>query len=260
MPMGAFNRTLLGPDGPKPEQPAAEAGTADKRKIFVVEDDADIARLVRHNLEAAGYSVRCYSTTHAVMQDAHKEHPALMLLDIMLPGGDGLELCRQVRQSGQALSRLPIVFLTAKTGEADRIRGLEIGADDYITKPFSIQELLMRMEVFLRRTRKMHSEKTQAFTIGQLNFSYTDLKLAIGQETFNLTQKEADLLKFLCEHSNRILKREEVLLNVWGKDDYFLGRSMDVFITKLRKYFKADPHVNLETIHGVGFRFNTPQE
>jgi DNA-binding response OmpR family regulator len=118
--------------------------------------------------------------------------------------------------------------------------------------------LLMRMEVFLRRTRKMHSDKAISFTIGKIQFSYTNLQLNIGQEIFNLTQKEADLLKFLCEHSNRILKREEVLLHVWGKDDYFLGRSMDVFITKLRKYFKSDPLVNLETIHGVGFRFNVP--
>jgi DNA-binding response OmpR family regulator len=104
----------------------------------------------------------------------------------------------------------------------------------------------------------MHSEKSISFELGKIHFSYTDLQLTIGSEVFNLTQKEADLLKFLCEHSNRILKREEVLLNVWGKDDYFLGRSMDVFITKLRKYFKTDPEVNLETIHGVGFRFNVP--
>lgn len=153
---------------------------------------------------------------------------------------------------------MPILFLTAKSLEEDRIKGFETGADDYIVKPFSMQELLMRMDVFLRRTKKMHSEKSVSFTIGKILFSYTDLKLTIESELFNLTQKEADLLKFLCEHSNRILKREEVLLNVWGKDDYFLGRSMDVFITKLRKYFKSDPAVNLETIHGVGFRFNTP--
>jgi DNA-binding response OmpR family regulator len=116
----------------------------------------------------------------------------------------------------------------------------------------------MRMDVFLRRTKKMYSEKAVSFHIGNLSFCYTDLQLVIGKETYNLTQKEADLLKFLCEHSNRILKREEVLLHVWGKDDYFLGRSMDVFITKLRKYFKTDPNINLETIHGIGFRFNVP--
>jgi DNA-binding response OmpR family regulator len=144
--------------------------------------------------------------------------------------------------------------------EEDKIKGFLTGADDYIVKPFSMQELLMRIDVFLRRSKKMYSETAVTFDIGNLHFSYTDLKLTIDQQIFNLTQKEADLLKFLCEHSNRILKREEVLLNVWGKDDYFLGRSMDVFITKLRKYFKSDPKINLETIHGVGFRFNAPME
>ena len=182
--------------------------------------------------------------------------PDLLFLDVHMPEMDGFAVAKKIRQQSDMV---PILFLTARSMEEDKIKGFQSGADDYITKPFSIQELLMRMEVFLRRTRKMHSEKTVTFTIGLLNFSYTDLKLNIGSEVFNLTQKEADLLKFLCEHSNRILKREEVLLNVWGKDDYFLGRSMDVFITKLRKYFKADPQVNLETIHGVGFRFNTPQ-
>jgi len=151
---------------------------------------------------------------------------------------------------------IPILLITAKSLEEDRIHGFESGADDYIIKPFSMQELLLRMDVFLRRTKKMHSEKMLQFRIGKLVFSFNDLKLNIDGSTHNMTRKEAELLLFLCEHPNRILKREEVLLNVWGKDDYFLGRSMDVFITKLRKYFKADPTVNLETIHGMGFRFN----
>ena len=116
----------------------------------------------------------------------------------------------------------------------------------------------MRIEVFLRRTKKLFSEQPIEFEFGAIHFSYTDLKIIHGTETSNLTQKEADLLKFLCEHPNQILKRDEVLLNVWGKDDYFLGRSMDVFITKLRKHFKSDASVSLETIHGVGFRFNIP--
>lgn len=142
--------------------------------------------------------------------------------------------------------------------EEDKLKGFASGADDYITKPFSIKELLMRMDVFLRRSKKLFSEQNLEFTIGKMQFSYTELKIYHGEEMVNLTQKEADLLKFLCEHPNNILKRDEVLLNVWGKDDYFLGRSMDVFITKLRKHFKSDPAVNLETIHGVGFRFNVP--
>ena len=134
--------------------------------------------------------------------------------------------------------------------------GLKCGADDYIIKPFSMQELLLRIDVFLRRTKKMYSEKAVNFQIGKMNFSFNDLKLSIGGTAYNMTQKEAELLLFLCEHPNRILKREEVLLNVWGKDDYFLGRSMDVFITKLRKYFRSDTTVHIETIHGMGFRLN----
>jgi DNA-binding response OmpR family regulator len=142
--------------------------------------------------------------------------------------------------------------------EEDKLKGFTSGADDYITKPFSMKELLMRMDVFLRRTKKLFSEQAYEFNLGKIRFSYTDLKIYNGNEVTNLTQKEADLLKFLCEHPNHILKRDEVLLNVWGKDDYFLGRSMDVFITKLRKHFKSDTSVNLETVHGVGFRFNVP--
>src|SRR6202045_253084 len=154
--MGSLNRTLTHVDQPADEpineNAAAATGVADKQKVFVVEDDADIARLVRHHLEAAGYRVRSYSSTHTVLADALKERPALLLLDIMVPGGDGIELCRQVRQSGPALRGTPIVFLTARTGEADRIRGLEIGADDYITKPFSPRELVARVKAVLRRS------------------------------------------------------------------------------------------------------------
>jgi len=149
MAMGALTR-MPSPEEQRLEKPAQETGN-DKPKIFVVEDDADISRLLRHNLEVAGYRVRTYSSTHSVVTDALKERPALLLLDILLPGGDGLELCRQVRQSGKGLSGIPIVFLTAKTGEADRIRGLEIGADDYITKPFSPRELVARLKAVLRR-------------------------------------------------------------------------------------------------------------
>jgi DNA-binding response OmpR family regulator len=119
-----------------------------------------------------------------------------------------------------------------------------------------MQEILLRIDFFLSRTKKMYFEKDLNFQIGKMNFSFNDLRLSVGGTDHNMTQKEAELLLFLCEHPNRILKREEVLLNVWGKDDYFLGRSMDVFITKLRKYFKADTSVHIETIHGMGFRLN----
>jgi DNA-binding response OmpR family regulator len=149
---------------------------------------------------------------------------------------------------------IPVLFITAKSMEEDKLRGFMAGADDYISKPFSMQELMLRMEVFLRRTKKLQSDAAEEYHLGKLRFAYNELKIYTGSETLSLTQREADLLKFFALHLNKILKREELLLNVWGKDDYFLGRSMDVFITKLRKHLKADPAISLETIHGVGFR------
>ena len=226
-----------------------------KSKVLLAEDDLSLGYVIKDNLVDAGYEVVLCPDGQAAIDRFAKNEFDICLLDIMMPNKDGFAVAKKIRQQSDMV---PILFLTARSLEEDRITGFKTGADDYIIKPFSMQELLLRMDVFLRRTKKMHSEKSISFTIGSLEFSYTDLKLTIGKEVFNLTQKEADLLKFLCEHSNRILKRDEVLLNVWGKDDYFLGRSMDVFITKLRKYFKADPKVNLETIHGVGFRFNVP--
>ena len=150
---------------------------------------------------------------------------------------------------------MPILFISTKNLEEDKIKGYQTGADDYITKPFSMKELLLKLEVFLRRTRKMYYETKQEF---QLCFSFTDLKLITPEIEISLKQKGADLLKFLCEHANRVLKREEVLLAVWGKDDFFLGRSMDVYMTKLRKHLKGDPDVVIETIHGLGYRFSIP--
>jgi len=226
-----------------------------KGKVLLAEDDLSLGYVIKDNLADAGYEVVLCPDGQTAIDKFDKNEFNICLLDVMMPHKNGFDVAKKIRQQSDLV---PILFITAKSLEEDRIKGFQTGADDYITKPFSIQELLMRMEVFLRRSKKMHSDKSVSFKIGKLRFSYTDLKLAIDEQVFNLTQKEADLLKFLCEHSNRILKREEVLLNVWGKDDYFLGRSMDVFITKLRKYFKADPQVNLETIHGVGFRFNVP--
>jgi DNA-binding response OmpR family regulator len=228
-----------------------------KAKILLAEDDLSLGYVIKDNLNEAGYEVVLCPDGQSALDKFNKDEFNICLLDVMMPNKDGFEVAKKIRQTSDLV---PIIFLTAKSLEEDKIKGFLTGADDYIVKPFSMQELLMRLDVFLRRSKKMYSETAVLFDIGDLHFSYTDLKLSIGQEVFNLTQKEADLLKFLCEHSNRILKREEVLLHVWGKDDYFLGRSMDVFITKLRKYFKSYPKVNLETIHGVGFRFNVPMQ
>lgn len=224
-----------------------------KSKVLLAEDDLSLGYVIKDNLADAGYDVVLCADGQAAIDKFSKETFDICLLDVMMPNKDGFAVAKKIRQH---TDQVPILLITAKSLEEDRIHGFECGADDYIIKPFSMQELLLRIEVFLRRTKKMHSEKTQNFQIGKMMFSFNDLKLNMGTTAFNMTQKEAELLLFLCEHPNRILKREEVLLNVWGKDDYFLGRSMDVFITKLRKYFKTDTSVHIETIHGMGFRLN----
>jgi len=228
---------------------------AAKAKVLLAEDDASLGFIIKDALEEDGYEVVHCADGQTAIDRFHKNDFDICLLDVMMPNKDGFAVAKKIRS---LTDMVPVLFLTAKSMEEDKIKGFQSGADDYITKPFNMSELLLRMEVFLRRTKKMHSEKVQEYQIGKLKFSYTDLKITSVNGASSMTQKEADLLKFFCQHPNKVLKREEVLLNVWGKDDYFLGRSMDVFITKLRKHFKADPEVILETIHGVGFRFNVP--
>ena len=226
---------------------------SNKSKVLLAEDDLTLGYVIKDNLVDAGYEVVLCADGQAALEKFNKETFDICLLDVMMPNKDGFAVARKIRQQSDLI---PILLITAKSLEEDRIHGFECGADDYIVKPFSMQELLLRIDVFLRRTKKMHSDRSLNFQIGKMKFSFNDLKLSVDGTDFNMTQKEAELLLFLCEHPNRILKREEVLLHVWGKDDYFLGRSMDVFITKLRKYFRSDPSIQIETIHGMGFRFN----
>lgn len=220
---------------------------------MLAEDDSSLAFVIKDNLEEEGYKVTWCADGEAALQQYLKNSFDICLLDVMMPVKDGFTLAKKIRQKSDVV---PILFLTAKSLEQDKLEGFKSGADDYITKPFSIKELLMRMEVFLRRTKKMHSEDLKEYQLGKLRFLYSNLKIVCEGEEFSMTQREADLLKFFCAHLNKVLKREEILRSVWGKDDYFLGRSMDVFITRLRKHFKADPNVVLETIHGIGFRLN----
>ncbi|WEK35109.1 MAG: response regulator transcription factor [Candidatus Pseudobacter hemicellulosilyticus] len=226
-----------------------------KGKVLLAEDDLSLGYVIKDNLVEAGYEVVLCEDGQTAIDLFDKALFDICLLDVMMPNKDGFSVAKKIRQQSDMI---PILFLTARSMEQDRIKGFLTGADDYITKPFSMQELLLRMDVFLRRTRKLYAESIQEYGIGALKFVYNDLKLYADTETYTLTQKEAELLKFLCDHANQVLKREEVLLNVWGKDDYFLGRSMDVFMTKMRKYLRPDPAVVLETIHGVGFRLNAP--
>lgn len=223
-----------------------------KAAILFAEDDNSLAFMVKDALEDEGYKVVHCADGQTAIDTFDKDKFDICLLDIMMPYKDGYTVAKKIRQQSDVI---PVLFLSTKSLEEDRLKGYDTGADDYIAKPFSMPELLKKIEVFLRRTKKLHANTVKNITIGNIIFSPTDLKIITPNETFNITAKETELLTFLCQHPNQVLKREEVLINVWGKDDFFLGRSMDVYIARLRKYLKADPAVMIETIHGIGFRF-----
>jgi DNA-binding response OmpR family regulator len=226
-----------------------------KVNILLVEDDPTLGFVVKDNLEANGYTVHHAPDGETGWQLYMKHNFDICVLDVMLPKRDGIWLAGQIRKKNESV---PIILLTAKNMDEDKIAGFRGGADDYVTKPFNMQELLLRIEVFLKRTKKKEEDGPNEIQLGNLTFNYNDLLLYNDQVRQQLTQREADLLRYLALNSNRVLKREEILLNVWGKEDYFLGRSMDVFITKIRKHLKDVPGVELQTIHGIGFKFILP--
>ena len=229
------------------------------KKIFVVEDELDIARLVRHHLEAAGYRVRSFATTTSVLADAHREHPSLLLLDIMVPGGDGLELCRQVRHAGAPLSATPIVFLTAKTTEVDRILGLEMGADDYITKPFSPRELVARVKAVLRRCET--PLPAAVINAGELEIDASAMVLSVRGVAVTTTATEFRLVHYLAQHAGRVFTRDQILDAVWRETTFVSPRSVDVYVRKLREKIEDDPEQPryLKTVRGTGYRFEVPK-
>ncbi len=221
--------------------------------VLIAEDDLQLGFLIKENLEEEGYEVINCPDGETAWEFFQKKQPDICLLDVNMPSRDGYSLARKIRQKNDIV---PIIFLTAKSMEEDKLKGFENGADDYITKPFSMKELLLRMNVFLRRNKMLLPAKSREIKIGKLIFMPDEMKLTNGKENVSLTQRESELLQFFCAHPNKALKREDILTHVWGKNDYFLGRSMDVFVTKLRKHLKNEPSVNIETVHNVGFRFN----
>jgi two-component system phosphate regulon response regulator PhoB len=257
--MGWIMRERLAGDEPNHPQSGAELEMNGNQKIFLVEDDLDIARLVRHHLEIAGFRVRSYSGTANVLLDAQREKPSLLLLDIMVPGGDGLELCRQVRQSGAPLAGMPIVFLTAKTAEADRILGLESGADDYITKPFSPRELLARIKAVLRRCERPLAPAS--ITAGDLEIDTAAMTVTVRGDTVTTTATEFRLLHYLAEHAGRVFTRDQILDAVWKETTFVSPRSVDVYVRKLREKIENDPEQPryLKTVRGTGYRFEVPR-
>ena len=219
-------------------------------KILLVEDDPSLGFVIKDNLVLKGYEVTLCADGEAGEQAFQQTAYDLCILDVMMPKQDGFSLAKAIREKN---TNVPILFVTAKSMLEDKIAGFESGGDDYIVKPFSMEELLLRIGVFLRRSSHSNGRE-EVFPLGSFSFNFTNYTLhhATGQKT--LTHKEAEVLKLLCENKNRVLKREEILKAVWGDDDYFMGRSMDVFISKLRKYLKEDPSVQIVNYHGVGFR------
>jgi len=222
--------------------------------LFVVEDEADIARLIRHHLEAAGYAVRPYAATTNVVAEAERERPALFLLDVMVPGGDGFELCRRIRQNS-VLNMTPVIFLTAKSGEADRVLGLELGADDYIPKPFSPRELVARVKAVLRRFERPLAPEIVRH--GDLVIDSGAMTLTVRGQAVETTATEFRLLQYLARHPGRVFTRDQLLDAVWRDTAYVTPRSVDVYVRRIREKIESDPEQPLyvRTVRGAGYRF-----
>ena len=232
--------------------------TRPRPRIFVVEDDLDIARLIQHNLLAAGYEVQGFLSGDAVLAQAVRERPSLFLLDVMLPGIDGFDLCRQIRKN-EVLARTPIIFLTARTDEADRIKGLELGGDDYVTKPFSPRELLARIRTVLRTIRE--TPLPEIMRLGDLEIDPSSMTVRVEGRTVLTTVREFRLLEYLAAHRGRVFTRDQLLDAVWKETAFVTPRSVDVYVRRLREKIESDPrHPRyLKTLRGIGYRLESPR-
>jgi two-component system alkaline phosphatase synthesis response regulator PhoP len=230
-----------------------------KKKILIVEDEPDIRELVRYNLEQAGFAVVEAEDGESGLHKVRSEQPALVILDLMLPEGDGLEICRILRGERETAT-LPIVMLTAKAAEIDRVLGLEFGADDYITKPFSPRELVARVRAVLRRAEGSGEtdRPTQVYERGRMKIDFDSHEAWLGGKSIELSLREFELLKFFVRNPNRVYDRLTILDLVWGNDTYVEPRTVDVHVRRLRLLIERDP-ANPELIHtvrGVGYKFN----
>lgn len=223
-----------------------------KYKILYAEDDETLAFLTKDNLEQH-YDVTHCDDGEMAFNAFKKDAFDICILDIMMPKMDGFELAENIRKTN---SEVPIIFLSAKTLKEDRIKGLRLGADDYLVKPFSIEELLLKIEIFLKRTNKNVTVDKSLYTVGKYQFDSKNYLVFTDSEKISLTQRESDLLKLFLNNKNVVLKREEILKSLWGDDDYFMGRSLDVFISRLRKILSNEEGIAIENLHGIGFKFS----
>jgi DNA-binding response OmpR family regulator len=223
----------------------------EQRRILYVEDDAYLSFVTRDNLEMKGYQITLCKDGEEALMTFSGGNFDLCILDVMLPEMDGFSLAKKIREKDE---HIPILFLSARSMKEDRIEGLSIGGDDYITKPFSIEELALKIEIFLKRGKVMNSGLTRGgYTIGEFRFIPLNMELVHQNGTQRLTSRETELLKIFALNLNVVIKKEEILNQVWGSDSYFNSRSLDVFISRLRKHLAHDPAVQINNIHGIGF-------
>ncbi|HEX7411753.1 MAG TPA: response regulator transcription factor [Bacteroidales bacterium] len=225
----------------------------EKTKVLLAEDDRNLGNILKSYLEAKGYITQLCINGQDAMDHYSREKFDFCIVDVMMPVKDGFTLAREIRETDK---RIPILFLTAKSLEEDKLKGFQVGGDDYLTKPFSMEELLVRMEAILRRTSAKSGDDVSAGNcqIGRYHFDYNHQTLSAEGIEQKLTSKESELLKLLSEHINQVVDRSYALNKIWQNDSYFNARSMDVYIAKLRKYLKDDPSVELINVHGVGFK------
>jgi len=228
-----------------------------KERILYVEDDESLSFITKDQLEMEGYDVTLAVNGKEAWAAFRKSEFDICLLDVMLPQLDGFELARKIRSVSK---HIPIIFLTAKSMQEDKMEGFLLGGDDYVTKPYSFEELKFRINVFLRRRKVIENAPKEALKVGNYLFDYTNLDLSLNGQTRGLTQREADILYYLASRPNLVIRRSDILEDIWGKDDYFYGRSLDVFISRLRKYLSDDGAISIENVHSVGFKLNIPDK
>jgi len=228
----------------------------DKVRVLLAEDDKNLGTILKSYLEAKGYPATLCVNGEEAFSEFNKKDYDFCIVDVMMPVKDGFSLARDIRSIDK---KVPILFLTAKSMQEDKLKGFEIGADDYLTKPFSMEELLARMEAILRRSQSVEKDGPDGdiYKLGRMEFNFVRQTLNMDNEEIKLTSKEAALLKLLCQNLNEVVDRSVALNKIWFDDSYFNARSMDVYITKLRKYLKMDPSVELINVHGVGFKLVT---
>ena len=226
----------------------------------MVEDDPNLSMVISDYLEMLDYNTTLCKDGEEGLTEFNNGNYDLVILDVMMPKKDGFTVAEDIRKFDDYT---PIIFLTAKSLKEDRIKGFQAGCDDYIAKPFSTEELSMRIRAILKRCMMAKNgganNDQKIFTIGSYTFDYRNMLLTSGKKDQSLTRKEAELLKLLCIYKNKLLTRETALNSIWGDDDYFIGRSMDVFIAKLRKYLKDDPGISITNVHGAGFKLEIDQ-